>query len=128
MKIKTSQVRYIRDGDSRNYPVGITAQDLISGAFLKDSIRITELTISGLYGLKFYINDTPTPLEILPESVNLSNVFAADAISWTFDSKKNNNMPIYSIRIDCRSLARFLQYNKNSDDFLFINYSYQVSE
>jgi hypothetical protein len=41
MKIKQAQIRYIKDGDVRNYPANLTAQDLISGAFLSDTIRIT---------------------------------------------------------------------------------------
>ena len=36
-------------------------------------------------------------------------------------------MPIYNIKIDGRSLQRFLKYNENGNDFLIIDYSYQIN-
>lgn len=125
MKIKQAQIRYIKDGDSRNYPENLSAQDLISGAFLNDTIRITQLKISCIYGLKFYLNDTITPVEILPQYVrSISDGLTGESVVWQYGADK---MPIYNIRIDGRSLQRFLKYNKNGNDFLIIDYSYQTN-
>lgn len=128
MKIKQAQVRYIKDGDDRNYPTDLTAKDLISGAFLNDTIRITGLRISCIYGLKFYLNDTIIPVEILPQRVFAqADGLTGESITWEFDATNIKNLPIYSIRIDGRSLSRFLEYNKNKNDFLIIDYSYQTN-
>ncbi len=125
MKIKQAQIRYIKDGDSRNYPQGLTAQDLISGAFLDGSTRLTELKISCIYGLKFYLNDTIKPTEILPQKISsINDGLSEGSVSWQYSVE---NMPIYNIRIDGRSLKRFLEYNKNGNDFLIFDYSYQAS-
>lgn len=125
MKIKQAQIRYIKDGDSRNYPQGLTAQDLISGAFLDGSTRLTKLKISCIYGLKFYLNDTIKPVEILPQKISsINDGLSEESILWRYDIE---NMPIYNIRIDGRSLKRFLEYNKNGNDFLIFDYSYQAS-
>lgn len=125
MKIKQAQIRYIKDGDSRNYPQGLTAQDLISGVFLDGSTRLIKLKISCIYGLKFYLNDTITPLEILPQKiVSINDGLSDESTSWNYDVE---NMPIYNIRIEGNSLKRFLDYNKNGNDFLIIDYSYQTA-
>lgn len=128
MKIKQAQIRYIKDGDARNYPVNLTAQDLISGAFLSDTIRITQLKISCIYGLKFYLNDTITPLEILPQEIeSIEDGLIGESVTWQYDTSNIKNMPIYNIKIDGRSLQRFLKYNENGNDFLIIDYSYQIN-
>ena len=70
MALKTVQIRYIKDGDSRNYPKDLTAAMLTSGSFLDSSIRIVELTIQGNLDLAFYLNDTITPIRIAPTDLN----------------------------------------------------------
>ena len=128
MKIKQAQIRYVKDGDDRNYPANLTAKDLISGAFLNDTIRITGLRISCIYGLRFYLNDTFIPIEILPQRVLAqANGLNGESITWDYDTTNIKNLPIYSIIIDGRSLQRFLQYNKNKNDFLIIDYFYQTN-
>lgn len=124
MKTKQAQIRYIKDGDSRNYPEKLTAKDLISGSFLSGSTRIINLTITCIYGLKFYLNDTTTPIEILPQKFSTANSLSEELIAWKYDV---NGMPIYNIKIDGRSLQRFLGYNENGSDFLIIDYSYQTT-
>ena len=70
MAKKVKQMRYVKDGDSRNYPANLTAEMLISGSMFDSSIRISNLKISGgVFGIKFYLNDTPTALSTRVHSV-----------------------------------------------------------
>jgi hypothetical protein len=78
--------------------------------------------------LKFYLNDTITPLEILPQTIeSIEDGLIGESVTWQYDTSDVKNMPIYNIKIDGRSLQRFLKYNENGNDFLIIDYSYQIN-
>ena len=106
------QIRYIKDGDERNIPTTLTAADLTTG--LTGSFQ--DLSISCLYGTKFYINDTPTPIEILPQTLDVDNPLTKEATTWQ-DTKKV--FPIYKIRFAQDSIIKFLAHG---EDYLIINY------
>lgn len=128
------QMRYIKDGDSRNYPKDLTAAMLTCGSFLDSSIRIVELTIQGNLDLAFYLNDTVTPIRIAP-----ANLKVDDHQKWTSavltlpansaGAKMTDITPIYNVRFDARSLKRFLELNThrdNPENYLFITYTYDT--
>lgn len=138
MAIKKSQIRYIADGDSRNYPAGITAAMLTSGAMFDNTIRITDLQISGKYNIAFYLNDTTEPVRIMPkqegvlldkEQVQVWSLSEAQK-SWDASILRKENITIYSVRIDANSLKDFLAWNntfsEGAKSFLFIDYTYDA--
>lgn len=129
MIIKQGQVRYIKDGDSRNYPLGLTAKDLVSGTVFNDIVKITELSISGYLGLKFYLNDTTTPLMILPDSLNEDPINPGLTYMWKLNTDLISDFPIYTIKLDARTLNDFLLYNNhvNNTEYIFISYTYQIN-
>lgn len=134
MALKTTQMRYIADNDPRNYPKDLTAAMLTSGAFLDSSTRIVSLTIQGNLDLAFYLNDTVTPIRILPSDLKVDDhqKWCSDSITLPADAAgkiMTEITPIYSIRFDARSLKHFLDLNTkrtNSENYLFITYTYDT--
>lgn len=138
MAVKKNQIRYIADGDSRNYPAGITAAMLTSGAMFDNTIRITDLQISGKYNIAFYLNDTTEPMRIMPKQEGaLLNKEQVQAWSlseaqktWDASILQKENITIYNVRIDANSLKDFLTWNDTFADeaksFLFIDYTYDA--
>lgn len=128
MATKTKQMRYVKDGDSRNYPANLTAEMLISGSMFDSSVRISALTISGgAFGIKFYLNDTPTPL-----STRVNGLYKEETRGmWSFDTSNVTQVPIYSLRFDASSIQNFLNANHilgNEDPlYLFIDYTYDIT-
>lgn len=127
MAIKVGQMRYVGDGDARNYPTNLTAAMLTSGAMFENSIRISELSISADFGIKFYLNDTPSPLSTRNNTIANKEIRG----TWTLPTGKDkvNNMPIYSVRFDAASLKQFLDNNKllTTPQYLFIDYVYETT-
>lgn len=135
MASKRGQIRYIADGDARNYPQGLTAAMLTSGAIFENTTRITDLTVSGKYDIAFYLNDTTEPIRTLP----LKNEELLDNVrvqEWSLSESQakwdehEENITIYSLRIDANSLKKFLQWNESLEEaarsFLFIDYVYET--
>lgn len=124
------QIRYIKDGDQRNYPPGLTRDQLIAGDFLPPNTKISELKITGIPGLGFYLNDTPSCLRLINRVANESNQTIridpnnVDHILKlaTYDSPKDlNNIEIvlshatvYSIKFEAESIDRLNAYNNLS--------------
>lgn len=128
MAKKVKQMRYVKDGDSRNYPANLTAEMLISGSMFDSSMRISDLKISGgVFGIKFYLNDTPTAL-----STRVNGLYdEMTRGAWSFDTKNLSQISIYSLRFDADSIKTFLNANRILDDddplYLFIDYTYDTT-
>lgn len=129
------QMRYIKDGDSRNYPKDLSAAMLTSGAFLDDSVRIVELTVQGNLDLAFYLNDTITPIRIAPANLKVDDhqKWSSSGLILPSSNAAGRFMtditPIYSLRFDARSLQHFLELNTlrdNPENYLFITYTYET--
>lgn len=119
------QFRYIKDGDARNYPTSLTRDQLISGAFLDQSTRITHLEINALVGFGFYLNNTPTMVRIMHPGDPSTNEVESRRIVIP-DSVLAMN-PVYNIKIDAASLDRLIRWNNSSagngnEIWLFIDY------
>ena len=135
MASKRGQIRYIADGDARNYPQGLTAAMLTSGAIFDNTMRITDLTVSGKYNIAFYLNDTTEALRTIPlKNEDLVNNVRVQ--QWSLSESQKNwdeheeNITIYNIRIDANSLKEFLTWNESLDEvsrsFLFIDYVHET--
>lgn len=127
MAKKVKQMRYIKDGDANNYPSNLTAEMLTSGTMFDNSIRISNLKISGgTFGIKFYLNDTPTALSTRLN--DLSNEQTRGL--WSFDTRNVPQVSIYSLRFDAESIQKFLNANSILSEegrfYLFIDYEYEV--
>lgn len=128
MATKTEQMRYIADGDSRNYPPNLNGAMLTSGAMFDSTTRIKEITIQGQLDLAFYINDTITPIRIAPSSLQQEDIqkWSSTEVPYVAD------IPIYSVRFDAQSLAKFLEANSHREEgdlnYLFITYTREIPE
>lgn len=129
MAIKQGQMRYVKDGDSRNYPTNLTAEMLTTGAMFSNAIRISDLTISGgFFGIKFFLNDTPTAL-----STRVGDLTQlTERGSWSLNTNRVTEMPIYSVRFEAESIQKFLTANAllSKDEtpfYIFIDYSYETT-
>ena len=127
MAVKVKQMRYVKDGDTqRNYPANLTAEMLISGAMFDGSIRISSLKISGgTFGIKFYLNDTPTAL-----STRFNGLYDEKTRGmWSFDTKNVPQTSIYNLRFDAQSIQTFIEANNILSEeeslYLFIDYEYE---
>lgn len=139
MALKTSQIRYIKDGDPRNYPANLTAAMLTSGSFLDSATRITRLIVQGNFDLAFYLNDTITPIRIAPSNLNTGDHQRWDSNDITLPLSSTGKVitdisPIYSLRFDAKALKHFLDVNEQRlspsgqllENYLFINYTYET--
>lgn len=130
MAFKRGQMRYITDNYSTlNYPNNLTAAMLTSGSMFENTIRIHELKISGAFGIKFFLNDTPTPISIRRNQ--LEDKLAIQEWELPVGSQEITNMPIYSLRFEPKSLQHFIDLNeKNEADkqYLFIDYVYETMD
>lgn len=126
---KQRQMRYVKDGDPRNYPAGLTKEQLISGTCWDTNTRIVELSIQAVIGFGFYVNDTPTPLRILnyqydPNSTNAKMQIASR--KFTFPKSVLQMAPIYNIKMEAESMQRLINYNSTYGEadeiWLFIDY------
>lgn len=120
---KKRQMRYVKDGDSRNFPAGLTKEQLIAGSRWGTDTRIVELTINALVGFGFYVNDTPTMIRILrPGDPTTAET---ESRKFTFPTSVLQMNPIYNIRMDAASMERLIQWNQThvgNEIWLFIDY------
>lgn len=130
MALKQGQMRYISDNfSSQNYPKNLTASMLTSGTMFENTIRIHDLKISGGFGLKFFLNDTPTAISIRRNQ--LSDTLAFQQWELPTGAQEITNMPIYSLRFEPKSLQHFIDLNEASEDnrqYLFIDYTYETMD
>lgn len=118
-------MRYVKDGDERNYPQSLTREQLISGVFLDQSTRIVSLEINALVGFGFYLNNTPTMIRILhPDSPSQSEVESRRIVIPQTVLAMN---PIYNIKFDAASVDRLIAWNtsaagNDNEVWLFIDY------
>lgn len=120
---KKKQMRYVKDGDARNYPADLTRDQLIAGTRWGTDTRIVELTINAMVGFGFYVNDTPTMIRILHPGDPTQN--ETESRKFTFPANVLQMNPIYNIKIDAASLARLIAWNQShvgNEIWLFIDY------
>lgn len=131
MAIKKGQMRYISDNfSSKNYPNNLTASMLTSGTMFENTIRIHDLKISGGFGLKFFLNDTPTPISIRRNQLH-NNPIEFQEWELPTGAQEITNMPIYSLRFEPKSLQHFIDLNNtltDSQQYLFIDYTYETMD
>lgn len=55
---KIKQFRYYNDASPKNNPIGLKAQDLITGRAFNNYLPIIQLGVQGLPGTRFYVNES----------------------------------------------------------------------
>lgn len=126
---KTGQVRYYLDNSDYNYPEGLNYRALVSGSWLDESARLTDISIEGPQGLGFFINNTPTPVRLWRHSGDPSD----GAAQWSLTASDiGNASPVYNIKFEAKSLREFININTQrqneggyggSHKLLVINYT-----
>ena len=56
------QVRYYGDSHAKNQPAGLTGMKLKSGSVFSNYLPILQLGIQTIPGVKFYVNNSETPV------------------------------------------------------------------
>lgn len=123
MALRQKQIRYIKDGDARNFPAGLTRNQLVGGTIWDSKTRIVSLTISALIGFGFYVNDTPTMIRILHPGNPIEQ--GSSSYTFTFPARVLNMSPIYNIKMDAASVDRLIAWNTGhptEERWLFIDY------
>jgi hypothetical protein len=124
---KTGQYRYYNDNSDLNYPKNLTYEKLVSGAWLDDSTRFTELEIEGPQGLGFFLNNTPTPIYLWEYKTELNNDTSGVSY-WSLPEEVGNASPVYNIKFDAKSLSKIININEsygssNGYKVIIINYT-----
>lgn len=119
--MKTGQFRYCYDGSELNYPSTLTYERLTSGVWLDEDTQLVSLNISGPQGLRFFLNNTPTPIELL----NYNESFQVS--QWSLDEELGSISPVYNIKFEAQSLYNLVKDNEAIDKVLNPNgYTYII--
>lgn len=130
-KKEYKQIRYLYDTTNSNSPnsPGATRANLIGGALFNDEEKIISCTISGMLGMGFFINDTPSPIRLLKNGDAVDDY--ANHCTFTFPQQVLNYVPIYNIKVEAASLDRLIAWNKthpNAPEYLIIDYIVEAND
>lgn len=100
MRIK--QFRFYKDGSNKNYPGGLTKDDLVSGNAFVDCGSIYQLGIQTSPGTKFYLNDSG------PIIIGITGIYELELHQTTIES----------LRFDKESIA-FI--NEGDSSYLIVD-------
>lgn len=111
-----AQVRYYRDGDTKNYPPTssanpVTATKLIDGSQFVGNLPIVQLGVQALPGTKFYINTSQTPI-----IVGATGIYEIDLTGYA---------SISELRFDANSIKVIRNGNES---YLIVDYIYETQE
>ena len=110
MAKQVRQFRYYGEGDARNYPSLISAQELVRGNIFKTSMPSSHLGIQSLPGTSFYLNGNVAMREII---LGHTGIFELDL---------GNDLSIDTLQFSMESLERI---NRNDNAALFIDLIYE---
>lgn len=110
MSKKIEQVRFYKNGDSRNSPNGLSMNRLISGSVFSNPSKypILQLGIQTLPGVKFYLNNAITPI-----TVGYTGIYDLDLEGIT---------EITQLNFDKDSM---IMINSNPDSYLIVDFIYE---
>lgn len=108
MAKKVSQLRYYSNGNNKNYPANITAQDLISGQAFTDFGSIYQIGIQTLPGTKFFLNGSAYPIII-----GITGIYELEVVNFS---------TIKQIQFDSTSISLI---ENNSNAYLIIDILYE---
>ena len=108
MAKKVSQLRYYGNGNNNNYPVNITAQDLVSGQAFTNFGSIYQIGIQTLPGTKFFLNGSAYPIII--------------GITGIYELEVTNFSTIKQIQFDPTAISLI---ENNSSAYLIIDMLYE---
>jgi len=111
MSKKLKQFRYYGEGDSRNSPIGATAQQYETGTIFGGVFPIAQLGIQALPGTKFYLNGSIKPIYI--------------GASGIYDLDIKNGARVTSLGFDLMSLYNI---NASGTGYLLVDVLYGEEE
>ncbi len=101
------QYIYCGRGSNHNFPLSLSAESLVNGSFLDNTLPISQLGISSLHGTKFYLNGGSIPV-----IVGFTGLFEIDLSAGG---------AITDIRIDQKSIN---EIERNDSAYLVIDIAY----
>lgn len=110
MAQRIGQIRYYNDGNTRNYPAGLSKWDLQNGGPFAGK-EITQLGIQTTPGVKFAINNNTSWIVVGMTGIYELNVEGLTAIT--------------GIRFEANSLSMI---NGNSNAYIIVDYLYEDGE
>lgn len=108
---KVEQVRFYTQDDKRNQPVGIKMNRLVSGSIFSGKYPIVQLGIQTLPGVKFYLNNSTSPIII--------------GYTGIYDIELNGLTEINHLCFDAESMNLI---NANRDSYLIVDFIYEAQE
>ena len=108
---KVEQVRYYQHKDDRNQPKGITMNRFVSGNVFAGKYPIVQLGIQTLPGVKFYLNNSTSPIVI--------------GYTGIYDIELNGLTEITHLRFDAESMNLI---DANRDSYLIVDFIYEAQE
>lgn len=91
MAKRIQQVRYYGDNNSKNQPTSLTGNELRTGSIFSNYIPIRQLGIQTLPGVKFYVNDSPSPIIVGATGIYELDIDGlADITGLSFDTTAIN--------------------------------------
>lgn len=97
MARKVAQVRYYKDGDTKNQPSGtsgVTAAKLRSGSVFSEYMPAKQIGIQTVPGVKFYLNGATDPIIIGNTGIyelNVENLAEITSLNFDYTSLKMLN-------------------------------------
>lgn len=108
---KVEQVRYYTQTDTRNQPAGLKMNKLVSGSVFSGKYPIVQLGIQTLPGVKFYLNNSTSPIVV--------------GYTGIYDIELNGLTEITHLCFDAESMNLI---NQNSSSYLIVDFIYEAEE
>ena len=111
MARKIEQVRYYNQNDGRNQPRGLRMNQLVSGSAFSEKYPIIQLGIQSLPGVKFYLNNSSSPIIL--------------GYTGIYDLELNGITEITSLSFDAESMNLI---NASPESYLIVDFIYESEE
>lgn len=111
MAKKIDQVRYYSQTDGRNQPPRLKMNSLVSGSVFSEKYPITQLGIQSLPGVKFYLNNSTSPIIL--------------GYTGIYDLELDGITEITHLSFDAESMNLI---NANPDSYLIVDFIYEDEE
>lgn len=111
MAKKIDQVRYYSQTDRRNQPSDLKMNRLVSGSVFSGKYPITQLGIQSLPGIKFYLNNSTSPIIL--------------GYTGIYDLELDGITEITHLSFDAESMNLI---NANPDSYLIVDFIYEDEE
>lgn len=111
MAKKVEQVRYYKQDDSRNWPDHLRMNHLVSGSVFSGKYPIVQLGIQSLPGVKFYLNNSTSPIIL--------------GYTGIYDLELGGITEITNLSFDAESMNLI---NASPESYLIVDFIYESEE